>query len=234
VLWVSHRPYVLDHPGRLSLRVHRLPLRVVGVPESELRRVTARVISPEGGVAAMLAPLLSTLADFAKDCPATVAERLAGNVTDFTATLVAELTHGGREVADEGRRAIVLRIRDYVNHNLGDPTLSPESIAAAHHISTRQLYKLFEGEGATISRWIQRRRLEECRRELARRSSSTQTVFAVARRWGFTDAAYFSRAFRAAYGITPRDWRSSRDSAAPRELLALDGQLNSARSADGG
>ncbi|MEU5391505.1 helix-turn-helix domain-containing protein [Streptomyces tibetensis] len=32
-------------------------------------------------------------------------------------------------------------------------------------------------------------------------------VAAVARRWGFTSPSHFSRAFRAAYGTTPREWQ---------------------------
>ncbi|WP_405914833.1 AraC family transcriptional regulator [Streptomyces sp. NBC_00728] len=31
---------------------------------------------------------------------------------------------------------------------------------------------------------------------------------AVARRWDLTDLAHFSRAFRAAYGISPSEWRA--------------------------
>ena len=33
---------------------------------------------------------------------------------------------------------------------------------------------------------------------------------AVAQRWGFVNPAHFSRAFRAAYGVSPREWRNLR------------------------
>ncbi|MFJ9520782.1 AraC family transcriptional regulator [Kitasatospora sp. NPDC101801] len=32
----------------------------------------------------------------------------------------------------------------------------------------------------------------------------------VARRWGFVNPAHFSRVFRAAYGVSPREWRALR------------------------
>ncbi|MFF5635847.1 helix-turn-helix transcriptional regulator [Streptomyces sp. NPDC012825] len=38
----------------------------------------------------------------------------------------------------------------------------------------------------------------------------------VARAWGFSTPSHFSRRFKAAYGVTPRQWRASR-SLEPRE-----------------
>ncbi|WP_235619353.1 helix-turn-helix domain-containing protein [Embleya scabrispora] len=57
---------------------------------------------------------------------------------------------------------------------------------------------------------MQRRRLHECRRELGRTGRDTVKVATVAQRWGFANPAHFSRAFRAAFGVSPRDWRESR------------------------
>jgi AraC-like DNA-binding protein len=34
------------------------------------------------------------------------------------------------------------------------------------------------------------------------------TIASVARRWGFTDATHFGRAFKEAYRMSPRDWRA--------------------------
>lgn len=73
----------------------------------------------------------------------------------------------------------------------------------------RYLHKLFQHEGVTVARWIQRQRLAMCRRDLARPAAGTATVAAVAGRWGFVSASHFSRAFRAAYGVTPHEWLAS-------------------------
>ncbi|MGK5640583.1 AraC family transcriptional regulator [Streptomyces sp. URMC 126] len=113
----------------------------------------------------------------------------------------------GKEAAD--RHSLAPRLRAYVNERLGDRDLTPGGIAAHHHISTRLLHKLFAAEGITVSRWIQRRRLQECRRELAgvRSGRPGPAVASVAKRWGFANAAHFSRSFRAAYGMSPAAWR---------------------------
>jgi AraC-like DNA-binding protein len=102
-------------------------------------------------------------------------------VTDLLATLIAELAGDTMAVqSDDPRRELVLRVRQYINHHLGDQELTPEMIADAHRISVRYLHRIFEGEGTSVSRLVQQRRLEECRRELARRAPVNRTVSAVA------------------------------------------------------
>ncbi|MDX2681609.1 AraC family transcriptional regulator [Streptomyces sp. NY05-11A] len=40
-----------------------------------------------------------------------------------------------------------------------------------------------------------------------RNGRGSRTIAAVAGRWGFLSAAHFSRVFRSAYGLSPREWR---------------------------
>jgi hypothetical protein len=49
--------------------------------------------------------------------------------------------------------------------------------------------------------------LERCRRDLLDPSLGDVPVSAIAARWGLTNAAHFSRAFRAAYGASPVEYR---------------------------
>ncbi|MEZ0094866.1 helix-turn-helix domain-containing protein [Streptacidiphilus sp. EB129] len=216
VVYDTTRPYTLDQPEPFRLHVFQLPRRVVGVPEADVHRVTATALPPDEGVAGMVAPFLTALATTAAQCSPSVGEQLAGTVSDLLATLIREQATGP-EPTDPGSsgRAMALRVRGYVNQHLTDPDLSPQTIAAHHHISIRYLHKLFEGEGTTISRWIQQRRLEECGRELTRRGRAGPTVSSVAQRWGFVNPAHFSRVFRTAYGMSPREWRSATLTPAP-------------------
>jgi AraC-like DNA-binding protein len=104
------------------------------------------------------------------------------------------------------RRTLVLRIREFITRHLHDPDLAPGTIAAAHHISTSYLHRLFQSDGVPVSSWIRSQRLERARRDLV---SSTVPVHDIAARWGFTHHAAFTRVFRAAYGVAPRDYRLS-------------------------
>jgi len=49
----------------------------------------------------------------------------------------------------------------------------------------------------------------------------TRPVAAVGARWGYPDPAHFSRLFKAAYGVGPRDYRASHGLAAPPDGRCL-------------
>ena len=78
-----------------------------------------------------------------------------------------------------------------------------------HFISIRYLQKLFQAEGVTVTDWIRERRLACCRRDLRDPAMAHLTILAVTSRWGLTNPAYFSRTFRARYGCSPREYRST-------------------------
>ncbi|MEU6263277.1 helix-turn-helix domain-containing protein [Saccharopolyspora shandongensis] len=215
VVYKTSHPYTLDQYDRFRMHLFHVPRQAVALSNSDIYAVAATTLPAESGVATMLAPLLSMLARNATSCPPRVGEQLAGTVTDLLAMLISERIEEDESAGERSAGQVMTRrVREYVNQHLADPDLSPEAIAAHHRISVRYLHKIFEGEGTTISRWIQRRRLEECSRELAQRRRVIPTVSAVAQRWGFVNPAHFSRVFRAAYGMSPREWRNA---AAPQE-----------------
>ncbi|MEU8587579.1 helix-turn-helix domain-containing protein [Streptomyces sp. NPDC048664] len=213
----SARPSLVEHrrPGRLH--VFRMPRGALAVSDPDLRRIVAAPVRPgEGGAAEPLSSLLRSIAGSGRPCPPWLGERLAGHAADMLATVVAERNHDtARSAQDSAADTLVARIRRYAEAHLADPGLSPASIAAAHFVSVRYVHKLFAAQDLTLGRWIQRRRLEECRRELAHAGRNGPSVLAVAHRWGFVNAAHFSRAFRRAYGMSPTDWRRANLAPAP-------------------
>ncbi|WP_307806451.1 helix-turn-helix domain-containing protein [Streptomyces sp. FH025] len=209
VLYDTARPYAVDYPERFRTHLFHLPRRLLGVPERDLRHAAGAAVGAMDGCGPVLAPFLGVLAASADSLPAAVGDRLAGNVADLVSALVVQLADGRTaDEPDDPHGGLVRRVREYIDHRLGDPELTPERIARAHHISVRYLHRLFEHEGVTVSRLIQQRRLEACARELGRRGRTVPTVSAVAQRWGFVNPAHFSRSFRAAYGVSPREWRA--------------------------
>jgi AraC-like DNA-binding protein len=134
--------------------------------------------------------------------------RLSTVLLDLLGAQLAQRADRERGVPPESRRRVLLmEIHAFVERQLGDPRLTPATIASANHISTRYLHKLFEHEDMTVSAWVRERRLARCRRDLADPSQQSTPVQAIAARWGFTDAAAFSRTFRAAHGVSPTDYR---------------------------
>ncbi|MET8947910.1 helix-turn-helix domain-containing protein [Streptomyces sp. NPDC004542] len=205
------RPLKLTLPQHFRTKSLVLPRDVLGLRESDMAQVTACPLGPDTPLGGLLSPFLAGLVDGARDYPPRTSELMARNVVDLLGVMADEVL--GRSAAEppDGNRAVLLRIQAFIDRHLADPDLTPRAIARAHHISLRHLHKLFESEEATVGRWIQRRRLQECRRDLALHPDVT--IAAVAHRWGFTSAAHFSRVFRAAYGMAPREWRGTQDPA---------------------
>jgi AraC family transcriptional regulator, positive regulator of tynA and feaB len=103
--------------------------------------------------------------------------------------------------------AALLRAQAYIVEHPANPQLNREMVSAAMRLSTRQLHRLFEANGTSIRRWILSQRLSECGRALKDPTLQGVSIAEICYRWGFSDTAHFSRAFRRAYGAAPRDYR---------------------------
>ena len=108
----------------------------------------------------------------------------------------------GRDATREAMRA---EIRRYVKTHLQDPDLGPASIARAYAISVRALHALFEDVDASVAGLVRSERLARCLEDLQRPNGGSVTDIAF--RWGFCDAAHFSRVFKRAFGVTPSEVR---------------------------
>lgn len=101
------------------------------------------------------------------------------------------------------RLELLQSIKQYIRDNIRNPALSPTSIAQTFSISTRYIHDLFKTEGITVSNYILDTRLEKCRRNLVRVHPEKKKVIDIAFKWGFNDAAYFSKVFKKRYGVAP-------------------------------
>jgi AraC family transcriptional activator of tynA and feaB len=103
------------------------------------------------------------------------------------------------------RAAMRAEIRRYVRTHLQDPALGPGSIARAYSMSIRALHALFEDAEESVAGLVRRERLARCMEDL--RQPNGGSVTEIAFRWGFSDAAHFSRLFKRAFGMTPSEVR---------------------------
>lgn len=180
----------------------------LSLPVADSQDLTARRLDGRSGLTGVLGRMIRDLVvtqDVAGTGPdARVAAELGRLVTSVAA---ASSLPAGPPPEPSGRRALARAVRAHVEDRLDDPELTPATIAAAHFISVRQLHRLFADQDETVARYVRRRRLERCREELLR--SPEATLASIAHRHGFPDPGVFGRSFRAAYGISPSQYRAS-------------------------
>jgi AraC-like DNA-binding protein len=132
----------------------------------------------------------------------------------FRAVLSTALT--GVEIPLEASGPTLLTMtRMYVDRHITNFDLTPGHIARAHNVSLRHLYAAWSGNDVSLAAYVMAQRLELARNALTERGTRARTIAAIARRCGFVDATHFSRRFRAAYGMSPREWRQLRAATDP-------------------
>lgn len=201
-LYDTDRPYTLAFGDPTSMAVFMFPRERLRLTPAGVKHVLGRRIEHGDETGSLLSPLFQRLVRRLEDGNPASTMSLADAVLDLLSALLSEQVGDDRPV-DQSHAALVLRAKAFVDENLADPGLCPDVVAAALHISTRYLQKLFASEGIGVAGWIRARRLEQCRRDLARPGRSVSAVGAA---WGLPDAAHFSRAFKAAYGLSPREY----------------------------
>ncbi|MFE7588441.1 helix-turn-helix domain-containing protein [Kitasatospora sp. NPDC057512] len=182
------------------------PRAELDVSERDLRALTATPFSGAEGSAALVATYFSRMAREARVLDEAVGRRAATTALDLLALLVDDRSVRSRRQAPRSTASLE-RVKDHILRNLHDPDLRPSTIAEANFMSVRFLHKLFHLEDTTVSSWIRAQRLERCSRDLLRPVAAELGIAGIARRWGFANSSHFSRAFRAAYGMPPRDWQ---------------------------
>jgi AraC-like DNA-binding protein len=184
------------------------PRKLLPLRADDLAGLTAVGLPGDDGTGALFSSTARQVARQLEHLDPAAGARVGAATLDLlTVALAGRLDRLDQVPPGGSRRALVLRVRAFIDTRLADPQLAPATVARAHHVSLRSLYKLFEGEPTSVAGLIRQRRLERCRRDLLDPSLAGLPVSAIAARWGLTNAAHFSRAFRAAYGMSPVGYR---------------------------
>jgi AraC-like DNA-binding protein len=201
-------PYSYRQFGDGDHKVLLIDNQQLGLPVDVIRAALPKLrVSP---IYDLVQAHLARLGD-ARDLAPDTREMVGRASLQLMRALISSTTDGPRQ-RETLNGTLHLRITMYIDTNLHDHGLTPDSIAAAHNISTRHLYVLWgrANHDLSLSQWIISRRLKRAAVQLSDVDPATMTIARIAHGCGFTDVSHFSRRFRESYGRTPREWRTQR------------------------
>jgi AraC-like DNA-binding protein len=137
------------------------------------------------------------------------AVRLSEQAVDLVAMALSERL-GTRALPSTRRMALLHRLKAHVRTHLADPDLSISETATVLGVSPRYINDLLSEEKTSFQRFVLTERLAQCQRDLASPILAHRHVSEIAFAWGFNDVSHFGRVFRERYGLSPRDFRTSK------------------------
>jgi len=161
------------------------------------------------GLGRIAAEFCATLANEGASVDATTRLKLGDQFMDLVALALS--AEPDRQSADEQsvQHARLRSIKSYIEANLGDPNLSPTSIARENGISLRYLHHLFRLVDMSVSDWLRLSRLQRCHDLLTSSRHAHQSITEIAYSMGFSSSSHFSNLFRAHFNVCPSDVRGA-------------------------
>lgn len=181
-----------------------LRARVGGNRELSGRRVTAERMDDDLALSA--AARLPCLAGRT----ASVTEEIVGNhVLDLIGLSIARAIGNSPGRVSNSKALLLGQIRSVVEARLTDPDLDGQKVADIVGITFRYANALLAEQDSSLHRFILSRRLARCRSALEDPNHANRTIAEIAHGWGFSDMTHFGRCFKAAYGVSPREYQKA-------------------------
>lgn len=130
----------------------------------------------------------------------------------FELVVAALREHGdqARPASQNYRYAQFLQAKTFIDTHLHEPSLSIGLVSAQLGVSARYVSGLLRDHGFSYRHYVLAQRLIRCASDLIDPRLARRTVTDIAFSWAFCDSAHFSRAFKTAYGMSPREYRAEK------------------------
>jgi AraC-like DNA-binding protein len=204
----STRPYTLTFTDDFEQLVLHMPREAMVRRIGRTEAWTARRIEAASPVGSLVLPFVQQTASIVADITPTTAGRLSETCLSLVTAALGERLGGATDGSTAARTALIFRAKAIIDDHLHNHALNTEKVAELVGISPRYLQDLFHADGATVSDWIWKRRLEKSRRDLADPVRAHNSIGQIALACGFTDFGHFSRRYKEAFGASPRDDRT--------------------------
>jgi len=202
----SHEPYEFSHAEPADLWVMKLSLAMLGGRVRAPDRFCSLQFDATNGANGLFVDMVHLIPQrydaMTEEARSIVGRQLADLLALALQSDERVLSSGGSTV----RMAHLARIESFVRRHIDNPDLGPDEVAAGCGVSVRYLHELLRDTNQSLGSWIRDQRLAAAREDLGN-PRDKRAIGEIAYARGFADQAQFSRAFRARYGITPKEAR---------------------------
>jgi AraC-like DNA-binding protein/mannose-6-phosphate isomerase-like protein (cupin superfamily) len=208
-IYDATRPHRIHCPGEFAKLVLSIPRTVFRDRIAGIDRCTALRIPGTQGIGFVASNFLRSSATHADQLQPHEFSNLSDHALDLLTLAVTSVRPVDFNLSRS--RAVSLNgIKTFIEQNLRDTDLDAGSISSQAGLSARYINGLFEDEGTSLMRYVWKRRLENCRKDMLNPVYAGHRLCDIAFRWGFNDAAHFSRAFKQQFGCSPREFRGTK------------------------
>jgi len=212
VMWDTARRGGFTTSGRVDNQTLVVPRERLAIAAPGYERMFGRPFRADHPAARLMGSFLGSVMPVISSLDVAARNAVADAALDIARAVLATRDDPPRQQTSARLMAVQL----YIDANLSNPCLSPATIAKANAISIRTLHRLFESTDDTVGAVIRERRLSRCRADLL--LGTTDSVTAIAFRWGFRNMSFFSRLFRERYGVSARELQMAARAAARQQV----------------
>lgn len=202
--------YITPHGGcsaAILVPHSALAQQVPGLEEAPLRLLPPDM--PEPALAMGYAQLLASMpGDPALSLP--LLQSAQSHLLELMARMLAPAARSAQPPESDALHVPRLAlIRRDILARIDQHELSLAQIARRHHLTPRQVQRLFAREGTCFSDFVRDARLDRVRAALADPRQRHRLVLQIVQDSGFDDFSAFSRAFKRRFGMTPTEVRNA-------------------------
>jgi AraC family transcriptional regulator, positive regulator of tynA and feaB len=207
VLLDPDAPYEATYPCGCHVLIWHLPRALLQPSLADFGIAGHRHLRGKEACVALLRHFAHTLSRTMTRLDPALHNSLLIHLCGLTGLALAPAASPGAVTQKIDRAARRQQLLEYMERHLRDSHLTPERAAHDLGISRRWLHGLLEHSGASFSRWVTARRLQECSRMLVDRRYDHWSIARIALACGFNDLSTFYRHFREHHHVTPREIR---------------------------
>ncbi|MGR9115609.1 MAG: AraC-like ligand-binding domain-containing protein [Gammaproteobacteria bacterium] len=205
-LYDATRPHRIHCPGEFTKLILSIPRPVLRDRIAGIDSCTALRIPGAQGIGFIASNFLRASATQVEALQTHELSTLSDHALDLLTLALSTVRPNGFTLSHS--KAVILNdIKIFIEHNLRDADLDTRRISRYSGLSARYINKLFAEEGTSLMRYVWKRRLENCRKDMLNPVYAGHRLSDIAFRWGFNDTAHFSRAFKQQFGCSPSEFK---------------------------